>query len=273
MTITVSIVLYHNDPTEIQEAAKSCLVSESVKKIYLIDYSANNSLQSISDDSRIIYIHNRANLGFGAAHNIALRKILNNSDYHLVLNPDITFSKGVIEALATFMNEHPDVGLAMPKVLYRNGEVQRLCKLLPNPFQLFGRRFLGNTFFAKRLDRSYELHDYAYDRPLDVPNLSGCFMFVRTKLLTDIGFFDERYFMYLEDIDLVRRIGQLSRTVVYPYVAVYHGYHQGSYHNRRLMLIHIRSAIKYFNKWGWFFDKERKHLNATIKARLKPDDK
>src|SRR5690606_25860188 len=135
MTITVSIVLYHNDPTEIQEAVKSCLVSESVKKIYLIDNSANNSLQSISDDSRIIYIHNRANLGFGAAHNIALRKILNNSDYHLVLNPDITFSKGVLEALASFMNDHPAVRFAMPYVLYSNGGVDRCRNLIPVPFQ------------------------------------------------------------------------------------------------------------------------------------------
>lgn len=268
MTVTVSIVLYHNDPTEIQEAVESCLTSELVKKIYLIDNSANDSLQGISDDPRIIYIHNGANLGFGAAHNIALRKILNSSDYHLVLNPDINFSKGVIETLVDFMQQHADVGLVMPKVLYRSGEIQRLCKLLPSPFQLFGRRFLGNTAFAKRLDRTYELHAFSYDRLLDVPNLSGCFMFIRTALLKDVGIFDERYFMYLEDIDFVRRIGQRSRTVVYPYVSVYHGYKKGSYHTKGLMLIHIRSAIKYFNKWGWFIDNERSRLNNAVRNHL-----
>lgn len=268
MTVTVSIVLYHNDPAEIKEAIQSCLSSVLIKQLYLIDNSANNNLEGLSYDPRVIYIHNPKNIGFGAAHNVALRKTLDTGNYHLVLNPDITFNKGVIEALTSYMENHPDVGLVMPKVLYRDGQIQRLCKLLPSPFQLFGRRFLGNTILAKRLDRAYELHAFTYDRPLDVPNLSGCFMFIRTKLLTNTGLFDERYFMYLEDIDLVRRIGQLSRTVVYPYASVYHGYKQGSYHTKRLMLIHIRSAIKYFNKWGWFIDKERSRLNKVVRSYL-----
>lgn len=94
-------------------------------------------------DNKIIYIFNNANLGFGKGHNIALRKsIEENISYHLVLNPDVYFEEGVLEELYNFMEENQDVGLVMPKVLYSDGRLQHLCKLLPTPFDLFGRRFL-----------------------------------------------------------------------------------------------------------------------------------
>ncbi|HWV71328.1 MAG TPA: hypothetical protein VN040_06425, partial [Pseudosphingobacterium sp.] len=103
---------------------------------------------------------------------------------------------------------------------------------------------------------------------LDVPNLSGCFMFVRTAILKKIGGFDPRYFMYLEDVDLVRRIGEHARTVFCPFVSIYHGYQKGSYANGKLMRLHIQSAIKYFNKWGWFIDSDRRKLNKITLDRL-----
>lgn len=269
MNISVSIVLYHNDPQEVKEAVDSCLSSKLIQQIYLVDNSASNLFQYVSDDHRITYIHNPKNAGFGAAHNLAISQVLGKSTYHLVLNPDIKFDQGVVEALYTYMDANQDIGLAMPKVLYRNGEIQRLCKLLPSPFQLFGRRFLGNSALAKRIDVDYELQHFDYSQTLDVPNLSGCFMFIRTSILSKVGVFDERYFLYLEDIDLVRRIGQYSRTVVYPHVSVYHGYQQGSYHTKKLMFIHIQSAVKYFNKWGWFIDRERTRLNNAVLKGLK----
>jgi GT2 family glycosyltransferase len=82
-------------------------------------------------------------------------------------------------------------------------------------------------------------------------------MFIRTKIFKEIGLFDERFFMYLEDTDLCRRIGEKYKTIYYPEAIVYHEYAKGSYRSNELLKIHIESAIKYFNKWGWFSDKER----------------
>jgi len=166
------------------------------------------------------------------------------------------------------MEQQPDIGTVMPKILYNQGEIQRLCKLLPGPINLLGRRFAGASKWGKALDAYYELSDFNYDYVLDVPNLSGCFMFVRTAILKKIDGFDPRYFMYLEDVDLVRRIGEHARTVFYPFVSVYHGYQKGSYANARLMRIHIQSAIKYFNKWGWFIDSDRRKLNKITLDRI-----
>jgi len=99
---------------------------------------------------------------------------------------------------------------------------------------------------------------------MNVPFLSGCFMFFRTQVLKDIGLFDENIFMYMEDIDINRRIHAKYKTIYYPNVSVYHEYERGSHKNLRLLRISIESSIKYFNKWGWFFDKQRNIMNNKI---------
>lgn len=84
--------------------------------------------------------------------------------------------------------------------------------------------------------------------------------------------FDQRLFMYMEDVDLCRRIHKYFRTVFYPDAQVYHQNGQGSYKNLLLLKHHIFSAIKYFNKWGWFVDEERKSINRKILNDLKKLD-
>ena len=271
--LSISIVLFHNKKEELTKTLSSCLNTNLNIRIYLIDNSKNDNLRALSNlNNRIIYIFNNANLGYGKAHNIALRKsIEENIPYHLVLNPDVYFEKGVLEELYNFMEANKDVGLVMPKVLYPDGNIQYLCKLLPTPLDLFGRRFLNFGPFRKIVEKRneiYELRFTGYDKIMEVPYLSGCFMFIRTEVLKKVGLFDERFFMYLEDTDLSRRIHRVAKTVYYPYVHVYHEYGKGSYKSLKLLYYHIKSAIKYFNKYGWFFDKERQEINKRILKKL-----
>ena len=93
-------------------------------------------------------------------------------------------------------------------------------------------------------------------------------MFFRTAVLQKVGLFDERFFMYPEDIDITRRIHKYFRTLYYPQVAVYHDHAKESYVTRRMLWIHIKNLIKYFNKWGWFFDKERQEINRKTLENL-----
>jgi Predicted glycosyltransferases len=271
--INVSIVLFKNDQDLVKKAIYSCVNSVLINRIYLIDNSPTDILGCLASlDSRIEYIFNNANLGFGKAHNIALkRSIEENIPYHLVLNPDVYFEGGVLEELYNFMESNPDVGLVMPKVLYPDGTLQYLCKLLPTPLDLFGRRFLNFGPFRKIVEKRneiYELRFTGYDKIMEVPYLSGCFMFIRTEVLKKVGLFDESFFMYLEDTDLSRRIHRVAKTVYYPYVHIYHEYGKGSYKSIKLLYYHIKSAIKYFNKYGWFFDKEREEINKKILNKL-----
>jgi GT2 family glycosyltransferase len=85
------------------------------------------------------------------------------------------------------------------------------------------------------------------------------------KELLSLGF-DERYFMYVEDVDICRRMHQRYETIYFPEVAIYHGYEKGSYRNVCLMTRHIVSALQYFQKWGWFSDEERIVINQKATA-------
>ena len=217
----------------------------------------------------IYYIFNNANMGYGKAHNIAIRKSIEQGlPYHIILNPDIIIEKGALEKLTDYMEQHPEVGNIMPKITYPNGELQYLCKLLPRPIDLIFRRFLPWEKIRNKINERYELRFFNYNEIMNIPNLSGCFMFLRTKALEKVGLFDENIFMYIEDIDLNRRIHNVYRTIYYPDATVVHEYQKESYKNKKLLKAHIQSAIYYFNKYGWFFDKDRSNINRNILEKI-----
>ena len=267
--ISASIVTYHTPVDELIRLL-DCIVQSNIDSLYLVDNSSNDSLRELASISpKIVYIHSD-NLGFGHGHNIAISKAMREKvDYHIVINPDVYWEDNVVDELSNYMDTHPNCGLVMPKVLYPNGDLQYLCKLLPTPMNLFGRRFLPFKGLLAKMDEEYELRFTGYDKEIEVPSLSGCFMFIRTEVLKKVGGFDERYFMYAEDMDLCRRIGEVSQTIYYPGVSIVHAYDKGSYKNKKLLKYHICSVIKYFNKWGWFFDKKRQIINRECLKRLK----
>jgi GT2 family glycosyltransferase len=270
--VSASIVVYKNRPQDVVSAVKSVLDSPLRVRCTVVDNSPNPELQRHVVEIGAKYIFNGRNCGFGTGHNLTLQADAETSEYQLVLNPDVSFGSDVLATLYRFMNDSRDVGLVMPKILYPDGSEQRLCKRLPSPVELISRRFLGRIgkiLFANRL-RSYELRFLDLTVPREIPCLSGCFMFLRSTTLREIGSFDERYFMYMEDVDLCRRIGLKHKTVFYPEVAVIHGYTKGSYRNVLLLKYHMRSALKYFNKWGWIRDPDRSKLNTKTKV-YKPE--
>lgn len=270
--LNVSIVLYNNEKSQLKKIIKTFLDIDLDIILYLVDNSNNDDLKELASmDNRIMYIFNNVNLGYGTAHNIAMQKsIEENVPYHLVLNPDIYFENGVIEELFKYMEMNDNIGNIMPRVLYPDGKIQYLCKLLPTPIDLIFRRFIPFKKLKEKRNKQYELHFTGYNQIMHVPNLSGCFMFLRTSALQEVGLFDENIFMYLEDVDLNRRLGKKYKTIFYPDVHITHEYAKESYKNRKLLKYHIQSAVYYFNKWGWFFDKERKTINNKILSPIIP---
>ena len=190
------------------------------------------------------------------------------ADYHLVINSDVYFDTGVISRITEYMEVNKDVGQLIPNTIYPNGEVQYVVRLLPSPTDLIIRRFLPKAF-SKHIDRRFLLEFWDHKSPLNVPFHMGCFMFLRMKAIDEVGMFDENIFMYTEDIDLTRRIHKKYKTMFWPEVTIVHAHRRGSYKNKRLLMIHIKSAIKYFNKWGWFFDIDRTKWNKEIIKELR----
>lgn len=267
--ITGSIVTFHTKHDDLKRLI-DCVMNSPIDQVYIIDNSSNDELRSfVKDNPKILYIHSM-NLGYGSGHNVAIKKALEaGSKYHVILNPDVYWKDKVVEELRQYMDENNNCGLIMPKVLYPNGKIQYLCKLIPSPIDLILRRFIPIASWQEKHDYKYEMHWTGYNQIMEIPILSGCFMMLRCSTVKQTGGFDERYFMYAEDVDLCRRIGEVSKTIFYPYVSIYHEYAKGSYGNRKMLMMHIKSITKYFNKWGWFLDKNRKLRNTYCVEQIK----
>ena len=274
--INISIVLYQTDKSQLKALCQVLLQARQLHKIYLVDNSPFADPDPLCDPF-IEYIWNRGrNLGYGAAHNIAIRKsIYDEVDYHLVMNADIELTVEALDCLQIFMNNNSKVGLVQPKVLYPDGSIQYVAKLLPTPFDVFARRFLPAAWI-KRSNERYELRRSRHSGPvnndyhltLNVPYLSGSFMYLRTKAVLEAQLFDERFFMYPEDIDLTRRIHREYLTVFLPDITIIHHHEKGSYKSLRLLWIHITNMCRYFNKWGWLCDRERRLVNRLTEQQL-----
>ena len=267
--ISVSIVLYK---TPVDELAK-CV--ESLKRIsipfdlFLVDNSPDPRLKDlISLLPGAVYFHLPNNPGYGAAHNLAIEKgSAGGYLFHLVINADVYFNEDVVAPMIRYMLDNESVGQVMPKVLNPDGSIQRLCKLVPTPADLFLRRF-SPTSIREKNNRNFELHHSEYKKLMFVPYLSGCFMLLRHSCLRDVGKFDERFFMYPEDIDLTRRIAERYQTMFFPDVSVYHSHGGASRKSFKMFAIHFVNLVRYFNKWGWFFDSRRDFLNKKTLAQF-----
>ena len=261
--ITASVVLYKTSAAQLHRLYESLSRSTQRPDLHIIDNSPEPTPLPFEMTPWITYEHFETNLGYGAGHNVALRRILGSSELHFVLNPDVFFGSEELEKMIAFMHQHPDVGQLMPKVVYPDGSLQYLCKLLPTPADLFLRRFMVWPYrrLAQQQIERFELRFSGYNREMDVPYLSGCFMVFRTSVLQQIGLFDERFFMYPEDIDITRRVNARFRTLFFPGATIVHDHGRESYKNTRALWIHMMNLVKYFNKWGWFHDPARSRVN------------
>ena len=267
--LNISIVLYRpNWEQEVLPLVAELTKVQHLRKIYLLDNSEKEWLREHVDmhkapfpSGKVRYMAMPSNLGYGKAHNIALREsAYYQTELHLVMNSDIRVKAADIDAMHDWMMAHPEVGQLMPKILNPDGTQQYLAKRLPTPLDVFGRRFLPARWMEKR-NRRYELRDLDLTRPVNAPYLSGCFMLLRTQAVLEAGLFDERYFMYPEDIDLTRTIHRNWLTLYQPQWTIVHAHRKASYRNGRMLWIHIVNMCRYFNKYGWIWDAERRKMN------------
>jgi hypothetical protein len=226
-------------------------------RVFVIDNSelpdpAVEAFRNRHPEAPIEVLRGHGNVGFGAGHNLALRRI--ESDFHLVLNPDVKLAPDALAVALRFMHAHPECGLLAPAVYDGEGRQQFLCKRYPAVLDFLLRGFAPRwiaQFFSGRLAR-YELRDRVDEGVMwDPPVVSGSFMFFRTSILQRLGGFDPRFFLYLEDFDLTLRAAKISRVAYVPQVRIVH---YGGYAARkglRHVGMFVSAAFKFYNKNGW----------------------
>lgn len=251
-TVSVCIVTY-NSKAIIERTIKS--IFEFTKGVrldfFVVDNASSDGTAEFirSRFPEITVLENEKNVGFGAAHNKVLPLL--RSKYHIVVNPDIILKSNAVLTLCDYADEHDDVGLLSPQIRFDDGRIQQLGKRNPS------FRYLGSHWFHKGDEPSKTMIEYCMldcptDRPTEISNATGCFMFFRTETFRELSGFDERFFMYLEDCDIARRVSESEKfkALFFPQAEVTHLWERESKRNKKLLAVHIRSIISYFLKWG-----------------------
>ena len=252
--LTFSIVAYKNY-RQIINAVNSInkFTPNYSKEIIVVDNTEDEvrkgysqEINQLSKLDNVTIIANKVNLGFGKANNIALHKA--QSNFFVICNPDILLIENSFSKIIPYMDEHLSVGAVIPRLIDKNHEIEPVYRRELTVWDVFIRYVRPSDSFKKR--RAYHImQDQDYSKPFQVPFGQGSFLVVRTSLMRQLNGFDERYFMYVEDADLCKRINQVSILQYFPYTSVIHLWEKGSHKNPKLMKWHIQAMIKYFEKW------------------------
>ena len=263
--LTISLVCYRSDPTLLKQTLCSLqravahthqhkavnvalvLIDNGQQSVQLASVLANSGWQ---DNSTIIA--NPSNNGFARANNQAINAA--QSDFHLVLNPDVELAETSLMYAIDYLQRNELVAAVSPACQNSSGQVEYLCKRFPTVFALLLRGFAPGkvkNMFDKRLAH-YEYQALVHSgQAFTAQLISGCFMFCRTKALQVVGGFDERYFLYFEDFDLSLRLASQGELHHLPACRITH--HGGG--AARKGWLHIRlfvvSACRFFNCHGW----------------------
>ena len=213
----------------------------------------------------IILIQNGKNDGFAKPVNQALRS--SSGEYLLVLNPDTTVFQGAFNGLVGYLRANPDVGICGPKVLNRDGTLQKACRRgVSRPWAAFSY-FLGlSSLFPKSKFFGGYLLNYLDENAIhEVDGLSGSCMMIRRSVIEQVGYFDERFFAYQEDADYCFQVKKAGWKIVYfPHSQIIHYGGQGGsrvqpyrsiYEWHRSYYLYYRKnlAKDYLFLFNWFY--------------------
>ena len=248
LDLTISIVNYHNeeDIRTMVATIEQYTPREITKKIYLIDNGDSTALTEIAKPyGDVTVIKSPGNIGFGRGHNQVLAQL--DSRYHAIVNPDIVLTEDAFTPLLQYMDTHPLTGMTIPRILDDEGKLMSVYRKDPTVGDMILRRLPG----MKKRKAAHTLQDEDYTKPFEVPFAQGSFLVVRTKLYREIGGFDERYFLYMEDADLCRTIRAKAKIEYVPYASVIHHWEQASGKSIKFLRIHLHSTRQYLQKCGW----------------------
>lgn len=258
--LSITIVNYNQKyfPRLCVEALKKSKTDFEFEIIFCDNNSHDESLdylKKIAKEGSIKLVEPGKNLGYGSGHNFAARHA--KGKYILILNTDITVEPDTLQILVDYLDKHHDVGMVGPKLIYHNGEIQQSCRRNFKFFDLFIKRsFLKKIWPFKQRYKKYIMGDFNHNSTQEVDLITGAFMMIPRSVFDKVGGFDERYFLFMEDFDLCRKVHKAGHKVVYyPEAKAVH-YHkrlsEGSFFKLLFSKIswwHLASAIKYHWKW------------------------
>lgn len=273
MRLSVSLVTFRSDPALLAGTLQS--LNDAISHAKVLDPSLCCELHIVENEHRqqrnlkqiekflktrswrafdnLVLEAAGSNLGYGAGHNKAIASI--DSDYHLVLNPDVALDQDAVAVGLRYLDANPEVALVNPSAVDGNGLPLSLCKRFPKITDLMVRGFAPTT--VKRRCQAqlshYEMHELASaQQPVTgIEIASGCCMLLRSDVLQAVEGFNETFFLYFEDFDLSLRIGQVAQVAYVPEMKIVHYGGNAARKGISHILLFATSALRFYRLYGW----------------------
>lgn len=176
--------------------------------------STDGSPDMIAEEyPEVLLLRSQKNLGYTGASNLGMSRA--DSEYILLINPDLEFKPGAVAAMIDFMQKNEDVGMVGPKLLCEDGSLQYNGRKFPT----FWREFLGVTrlykFAREYHDKKLSWGRSDFDKTVETDEISGACMLTRKSVIDKVGMMDERFFMYYEDVDWCLRVRKAGWRIFY----------------------------------------------------------
>ncbi len=221
-------------------------------EIFVVDNASRDGSVEMVRNSfpDVDLIANQENRGFAAANNQAIR--LASGSYVILLNPDTVIMDNALGAMVRFMENHPEAGAIGPKLVNADGSLQHSIRRFPTfSIALHDNTILGRLFLFRGQVEDYKMTDFSFDRVEEVDATSGAALMVCRDVLREVGPLDEGYFMFIEELDLCRRIRSKGHRIYFVPDAVIT--HLGGESRRQnpgeLVMVGQNSLMRYFRKF------------------------
>jgi len=238
----------------LEQSLKSILLNKDglSLEIYVVDNDSRDGTSEMimMEYPEIKVIAMPRNLGFAKANNIAIKQA--KGEYIFLLNPDTEVKPNFFKNIYNYMETHPEIGIAGPKILNEDGSIQQSIRRLPDIFsQILILLKLRNILGEKNLLRNYFLANFDYSREQEVEQIMGAAMMIRRDVFEKVGLFDEGFFVWFEEVDLCNRARAAGFKIkYYPGAELLHagGKSFGQKSMVRKQLIFDKSLLYYFFK-------------------------
>lgn len=210
MDLSIVIVNYNTPELTIQVVNSVLTNTKGIRfEIILVDNASKDKSLStfkkhFAKEKKVDIVASKINLGFAGGNNLGISK--SNGKYILLLNSDTLVKSDVIKEMVAWMDSHKNVGISTCKLLNEDGSLQPTGGYFPTLSRVFAWMFFVDDIpLVNNLFKSFHPHVQHYQASHKQDWITGAFFLMRREVVQDVGMFDEKYFMYVEEVDLCYR--------------------------------------------------------------------